>query len=210
MKTAVAEVRAGSHRCRAQILFDEGAQRSFMTQQLARDLNIQPYKCERICVSAFGGEAVPKELQLTSVAIQTKDGGEVPVSALVVPKIAASLQNLVPTPGDKYPHLHGLPLTHPVVNDNFEISLLIGADFYCKTRSSGEMALLPWSPRLDIFSQAHSPHHTLNSMTLTYFMLELWEWKVPILLSFGMLNLQALYPSLNPQTLMINSSSLPT
>ena len=105
LKTAVAEVRTGSHHCMAQILFDEGVQRSFMTQLLARDLNIQPYKCERICVSAFGGEAVPKELQLTSVAIQTKDGGEVPISALVVPKIAATLQNLVPTPGDKYPHL---------------------------------------------------------------------------------------------------------
>ena len=132
LKTAVAEVRSGSHRCRAQILFDEGAQRSFMTQQLAHDLNIQPYKRQRICVSAFGGEAVPKELQLTSVAIQTKDGGEVPVSALVVPKIAAPLQNLVPTPGDKYPYLQGLPLAHPVGNDNFEISLLIGADFYWK------------------------------------------------------------------------------
>ena len=33
-------------------------------------------------MSAFGGEAVPKELQLTSIAIQTKDGGEVPTVPL--------------------------------------------------------------------------------------------------------------------------------
>ena len=32
LKTAVANVRSGSQCCRAQILFDEGAQRSFMTQ----------------------------------------------------------------------------------------------------------------------------------------------------------------------------------
>ena len=82
-------------------------------------------------MSAFGGEAVPKELQLTSIAIQTKDGGEVPISVVVVLKIAAPLQNLVPTPGDKYPYLRGLPLAHPVGKDNnFEISLLIGADLY--------------------------------------------------------------------------------
>ena len=133
LKTAVANVCSGSQCCRAQILFDEGAQRSFMTQRLARDLNIQPYKRQKICVSAFGGETVPKELQLSSLTIQTRDGGEVPISVLVVPKIAAPFQNLVPVPGDKYPYLRNLPLAHPVGNTNkFEISLLIGADFYWK------------------------------------------------------------------------------
>ena len=102
-----------------------------MTQQLACELNIQPDKSQQICVSAFGGEAVPKELQLTSVAIQTKDGGEVPISLLVVPKITAPLQNLVATSGDKYPYLCDLPLAQPLGKDNnFEISLLIGVDFY--------------------------------------------------------------------------------
>ena len=34
-------------------------------------------------------------------------------------------------PGDQYPYLHGLLLAHPVGSDNkFEITLLIGADFY--------------------------------------------------------------------------------
>ena len=68
---------------------------------------------------------------MTSAAIQTKDGGEVPISVLVVPKIAAPLQNLVLTPGDKYPYHCGLSLAHTVgKNNDFEISLLIGADFY--------------------------------------------------------------------------------
>ena len=79
----------------------------------------------------FGGEAVPSELQSASIAILTNDGGEVPISVLVVPKIAAPLQNAMPLPGDQYPYLHGLKLTHPVGSDNkFEITLLIGADFY--------------------------------------------------------------------------------
>ena len=59
------------------------------------------------------------------------DGGEVLISVLVVPKIAAPLQNAIPLPGDQYPYLHGLQLVHPVGSANkFEITLLIGADFY--------------------------------------------------------------------------------
>ena len=130
LKTAIAKVRAGSHYCKAQILFDEGTQWSFMTLQLAHDLNIRSRR-QRIVISAFGGEAIPKELQLTSISLQTNNGTEVPLSVLIVPKIAAPLQNLVPIPDNHFPHLQGLPLTHPVRSgDNFEITLLIGADFY--------------------------------------------------------------------------------
>jgi len=50
---------------------------------------------------------------------------------LIIPKIAAPLQNLVPIPDNHFPHLQGLPLAHPVRSgDNLEITLLIGADFY--------------------------------------------------------------------------------
>ena len=100
LRTAVAEVRSGSH----------------------------------CFVSVFGGEAVHKELQLTSIVIQTKNGRKSPISVMVVPKIAAPIQNLVPTRGDRYLYLHGLPLAHPVGKDNkFEISLLIGAHFCWNT-----------------------------------------------------------------------------
>ena len=133
LKTAIAKVHAGSHYCKAQILFDEGAQRSFMTQQLAQDLNIRSCQRQRIVISAFGGEAVPKELQVTSISLQTNNGTEVPLSVLIVPKIAAPLQNLVPIPDNHFPHLQGLPLAHPVRSgDNFEITLFIRADFNWK------------------------------------------------------------------------------
>ena len=131
LKTAIAEVCSGPNHSKAQILFDEGAQRSFITQQLADSLKVDSCKRQRICISAFGGEAIPRELQSTSIVIQTNDSGEVPVSVLVVPKIAAPLQNAVPLPGNQYPHLHGLQLARPMGSDNkFEITLLVGADFY--------------------------------------------------------------------------------
>ena len=133
LKTAIAEVRSGPNRCKAQVLFDEGTQRSFITQQLADSLKVDSCKRQRICISAFGGESIPRELQSTSIAIQTNDGGEVPISVLVVHKIhvATPLQNAIPLPDNQYPHLHSLHLAHPVGSDNkFEITLLVGADFY--------------------------------------------------------------------------------
>ena len=102
-----------------------------MTQQLADTLKVETCTRQRICISAFGGEAVPRELQSVSIAILTNNGGEVPISVLVVSKIAAPLQNAIPLPGDQYPYLHGLQLVHPVGSDNkFEITLLIDANFY--------------------------------------------------------------------------------
>ena len=85
-----------------------------MTQQLADSLKVETCKHQRICISAFGGETVPSELPSASIAILTNDGGEVPISILVIPKIASPLQNGIPLPGDQYPYLNGLKLAHPV------------------------------------------------------------------------------------------------
>ena len=131
LKTAVAMVRSGDHQCRAHILFDEGAQRSFITEQLAKCLSVTPTNSQMITISAFGGGTTPQKLDLASVSIRANDGSDIPISVFVVPKIAAPLQNLIPDPADSYPHLHGLPLAHPVrAAGNFEISLLVGADSY--------------------------------------------------------------------------------
>jgi hypothetical protein len=48
-----------------------------------------------------------------------------------VPKIATPFQNKVRAPIKDLPYLRKLKLAHPVTSDeNFEISLLIGADHY--------------------------------------------------------------------------------
>ena len=50
---------------------------------------------------------------------------------MIVPKLAAPIHNSVRTHLDKLPYLQALPLAHPVTSDeNFLISILIGADFY--------------------------------------------------------------------------------
>ena len=57
--------------------------------------------------------------------------GDVNISALVVPTIAAPLHNFVTSDVSKLPHLQGLKLAHPVgTPEKFDISLLLGADYY--------------------------------------------------------------------------------
>ena len=62
------------------------------------------------------------------IHIKTMNGELVPLSALIVPTIAAPVTNPPTTDVFSLPHL---PLAHPVtVAENFEISLLVDADFY--------------------------------------------------------------------------------
>ena len=106
-------------------------QRSFITEQLAKCLSITPTKSQMANISAFGGDTNSQKLGVARVSIRAKDGSYIPISALIVPKIAAPLQNLIPDPGERYPYLRGLPLANPVQGtDKFDISLLVGADFY--------------------------------------------------------------------------------
>ena len=130
LKTAVAEVRAGTHYRKANILFDEGAQKSFISQKLADSLRVQSREQQSICLSSFGGTATPTKLQATQVYLRTRAGDEIPLSVLIVPKIATPLKNLMHY-FVNFPYLQGLTLAHPVTHtSDFEISLLIGADFY--------------------------------------------------------------------------------
>jgi len=125
-------ISAGRSTVEGHILFDEGAQRSFITQELANQLQLQPTNHEHITVSSFGEQiSASKRLVVTTISVQTLNKGYIPVSVLIVPKLAAPIRNSVRAHLDKLPYLAGLPLAHPVTSDeNFYISILIGADFY--------------------------------------------------------------------------------
>ena len=58
------------------------------------------------------------------------DEGQLPIRVLIVPEIAAPLKTYI-RKAAKLPYLSGIELAHPVTtNDNFHISLLVGADYY--------------------------------------------------------------------------------
>ena len=132
LKTAVGTVVGAGSQIDANILFDEGSQRSFLTEKLASELALQPHKFENISLSSFGADRpLHKHMDAVMIHIKTTTGELVPLSALIVPTIAAPITNLLTTDVFSLPHLKGLPLAHPVtMAENFEISLLVGADFY--------------------------------------------------------------------------------
>ena len=114
LKTAVAMVWSGDHQCRAHILFDEGAQRSFITERVAKCLSVTPANSQMITIS-----------DLASVSIRANDGSDIPISVLVVPKIAEP--NSRPS---RQLSSSSLSSSSTSGAGNFEISLLVGADSY--------------------------------------------------------------------------------
>ena len=114
---------------KANILFDEGSQRSFLIQELADTLSVQPHYTENICLSLFGSKAPSNQrMNTTQISIRARDGTLLPISVLIVPSIAAPLRSDTQASITELPYLRGFPLAHPVMK--FKISLLIGTDHY--------------------------------------------------------------------------------
>ena len=132
LKTAIATVVHGSRNAEAKILLDEGSQRSFVTQDLARSLALQPSSQERINISSFGATCpTSRTLDVAIINLLTRCGETVQLSVLIVPFIAMPLQDTFSVSVTSLPHLCGLQLAHPLTAEGkFEISLLVGADHY--------------------------------------------------------------------------------
>ncbi|XP_065886666.1 uncharacterized protein [Dysidea avara] len=132
LKTAVAPVIAGSIKTQANILFDEGAQRSFISAELATELCIQPTSTQGMALASFGTTTASyQELGVATVEIETISGEVIPISVLVIPSIAAPIQSSINSSVRNMSYLQGLKLAHPVTsNHQFKISILIGTDYY--------------------------------------------------------------------------------
>ena len=118
LKTAIAAVSSETTTDEGNILFDEGAQRSFVTQQLANRPHLQPTHHENISVSSFGAQvSSPRSLEVVTLFVHTLRGSRIPISALVVPKLAAPIRNSVRACLKEIQYLKDLPLAHPVTSD---------------------------------------------------------------------------------------------
>ena len=132
LKTAIADVSSGTTTVEGHILFDEGAQCSFITQDLADELQLQPTSHENISISSFGAQvSTVKRLAVAPIFVHTLNGTKILVNVLIIPKLAVPVCNSVCTQLNQLSYLQQLPLAHPVTNDeNFDINILIRADFY--------------------------------------------------------------------------------
>ena len=131
LKTAVAKVTSGIYTVDAYILFDEGAQRSFVTRDLANKLQLQTSGTEEVKLAAFGSSSKKvSHIDTATIYLLTDSREKIAIDALIVPTIAVQLGN---RQCDVYslPYLCGLKLAHPLTGEDiFSISLLIGADKY--------------------------------------------------------------------------------
>ncbi|CAC5415005.1 unnamed protein product [Mytilus coruscus] len=132
LKTSVAQVSSGIHCTNANILFDEGVQRSFIIEKLATALNLAITGQETVNLSGFGDTNESKKVRHlnTGTIYLLTDTGKLPINVFIVPEIAVPMKIYV----HKRTHLkylYGLKLAHPVSHDPmFEVSLLIGVDYY--------------------------------------------------------------------------------
>ena len=133
LKTAIATAVERHSQTQASVLFDEGSEWSFLTEKLAGELAVEPYRFENISLSSFGTDnPCHKRMEAVLIHIMTMKRELVPLSSLVIPTIATPV-NRCPLNTDvlQLPHLKGLPVARPVTAaENFENLLLVGVDFY--------------------------------------------------------------------------------
>ena len=83
-----------------------------------------PSTTTQVALSSFGNESPSfQTLEVATIQIQTLTGDLVPVSVLIVPKIATPIQNSCRVDLDSIPHLKGLKLANPVTDRPLTIML---------------------------------------------------------------------------------------
>ena len=76
----------------ANIIFGEGAQRSFITEDLAKQLELKTTESEIISISGFGGETdTVRHLKSTNLRVVTDDESSIQMKVLIVPEITSPI-----------------------------------------------------------------------------------------------------------------------
>jgi hypothetical protein len=132
LKTAIARVRSECKSTLANIVFDDAAQRSFITSKLASMLGLKPVAVEHLILSGIKAKPFgPGLYNLTRVGIIDRLGNTVTILAVILEEIVAPLDEKPRKALTTLNYLKGLPLAHPVSNEErFAVDLLIGGNFY--------------------------------------------------------------------------------
>ena len=118
---------------KVRILFDNGSQRSYVTEQVCSRLRLKPIHTERLQVNTFGGERFKiKQCKMVKFDIHKPRSTErVSLTALSYPMICSTLPSVAEV--DNYAHLSGLELADcSGGTDSDAIDVLVGSDYYWK------------------------------------------------------------------------------
>ncbi|KAL5009405.1 hypothetical protein ScPMuIL_014986 [Solemya velum] len=134
LKTATAPVWSGRQCMISNILFDEGAQRSFITSDLAAKLQITPTGTTFMQISSFGGaENTVRRLEKCTIQLKTTAKDKISMELFIVPQLVTPIKYRRRIEISRLNYLKNLELAHPLSGEeSFNIDILIGADFYWK------------------------------------------------------------------------------
>ena len=113
------------------ILFDNGSQRTYITENLRRKLNLKPMKKETVHLNTFGGEKFTKSVcSLVKLSLKGVSDKKVELTALSFPTLCTNLPARVDL--TQYPHLENLEFADTLnsENENEPVDILIGSDRY--------------------------------------------------------------------------------
>ena len=132
LQTATGYVYNGSNKnqcIKVQMLFDLGSQRSYVTEELMKKLNLDVECGEMLNLNTFGSSKFAKvKCNRVSFFVKLNDYDDVEVSALTHKVICSPLRTRVDL--GNHAHLRGLSLADSSLGSNGKIDVLIGADRY--------------------------------------------------------------------------------
>ena len=128
-------VTSRNNRIPVRVLFDNGGQRLYITQQLKTRLDLVPLRRETVNLNVFGSESYSKrQCEVVRVKLQSQFGEFIEVVALTFPSICSPLPKAIKL--NQYPYLQELELADSIHTDELKdsdsnvIDLLIGSDYY--------------------------------------------------------------------------------
>ena len=133
-QTACADIVSIENGCskKVHILFDSGAERSYITKELQKSLNLKPLRVEKIVLNVFGkGGLEVMNVDVVKFKVETVTD-KIFMEALCFPTTSARLsnQNSQYVLSENYPHLQGLSIANCCSKTSFDVDLLVGLDFY--------------------------------------------------------------------------------
>lgn len=132
LKTAIVYVQSRLAKQRANILLDEGAQRTFITSKLAKTLRLQPMWRESLVLAGFYSNPTDQNhYDVTQFSILDLAGSPITIQAIILDNLVSPLEDVNRKALTTLPHLQSLELAHPPTGSNyFPVDILIGANFY--------------------------------------------------------------------------------
>ena len=126
--TAIATNEDRSKSVPVRILFDNGSQRSYVTDNLKSKLGLKPTSSETLHLNTFGENAYRKQkCHVVTLPLRNNKNEYLEISALNFPVICSPLPKSVDV--NKYPHLQDLELADRSESQD-SIDILIGSDHY--------------------------------------------------------------------------------